>query len=120
MARILVVDDSSIVRRNLKTILLRGGHHVVAEAENGMQAISEYERHNPDLITMDITMPLMDGVQAVKKIVNTYPQAKIIMVSAIDQKSMVLAALQNGAKHYILKPFDPEKVIASVEAVLKI
>lgn len=119
MARILVVDDSTIVRRNLKTILLKGGHHVVAEAENGMQALSECEKHKPDLITMDITMPLMDGVQAVKKIMDTYPTAKIVMVSAIDQRSMVLSAIQNGAKHYILKPFDPEKVIAAVDAVLK-
>ncbi|MDD3852637.1 MAG: response regulator [Syntrophomonadaceae bacterium] len=120
MARIMIVDDSQIVRRNLKTILSKAGHEIIAEAENGMQAFYEYEKHKPDLITMDITMPLMDGVEAVKRIMTVYPQAKIIMVSAIDQKNMVLAAIQTGAKHYILKPFDPDKVIASVNAVLGI
>jgi len=118
MARILIVDDSTIVRRNLKTILTRAGHEVVAEAENGIQAYREYENHKPDLITMDITMPLMDGVVAVKKIVNEYPDAAIIMVSAIDQKSMVMTAIEYGARHYIIKPFSPDKVIDSVNAVL--
>ncbi len=118
MAKILIVDDSSIVRRNLKTILTRAGHEIIAEAENGMQAYNEYTKNKPDLVTMDITMPLLDGVRAVKKIMTTYPEARIIMVSAIDQKNMVLAAIQNGAKHYILKPFDPDKVIAAVNAVL--
>lgn len=118
MAKILIVDDSTIVRRNLKTILTRAGHEIVAEAENGLQAYREYENHKPDLITMDITMPLMDGVVAVKKIMGDYPEAAIIMVSAIDQKSMVMAAVENGARHYIIKPFSPDKVIASVNAVL--
>lgn len=118
MAKILIVDDSTIVRRNLKTILTRAGHEIVAEAENGLQAYREYENYKPDLITMDITMPLMDGVIAVKKIMNDYPEAAIIMVSAIDQKSMVMAAIENGARHYIIKPFSPEKVLASVDAVL--
>lgn len=118
MAKILIVDDSTIVRRNLKAILTRAGHEIVAEAENGLQAYREYESHKPDLITMDITMPLMDGVVAVKKIVGDYPEAAIIMVSAIDQKSMVMAAIENGARHYIIKPFSPDKVIASIDAVL--
>jgi len=120
MARILIVDDSSIVRRNLKTILTRAGHEIIAEAENGMQAYNEYAKNKPDLVTMDITMPLLDGVRAVKKIINDYPQARIIMVSALDQKNMVIAAIQNGAKHYILKPFEADKVIAVVGAVLDI
>ena len=118
MARILIVDDSKIVRRNLKTILSKEGHEIIAEAENGMQAYHEYEKYKPDLVTMDITMPLLDGVRAVKKIMTSHPEARIIMVSAIDQKNMVIAAIQNGAKHYILKPFDPDKVIAAVNAVL--
>jgi two-component system chemotaxis response regulator CheY len=120
MAKILIVDDSKIVRRNLKTILSKEGHEIIAEAENGMQAYHEYEKYKPDLVTMDITMPLLDGVRAVKKIMTTHPEARIIMVSAIDQKNMVIAAIQNGAKHYILKPFDPDKVIAAVNAVLDI
>ncbi len=118
MARILIVDDSKIVRRNLNTILSKAGHEIIAEAENGMQAYHEYTKYKPDLVTMDITMPLLDGVRAVKKIITADPDAKIIMVSAIDQKNMVISAIQMGAKHYILKPFDPVKVIAAVNAVL--
>lgn len=120
MARILIVDDSKIVRRNLNTILSKAGHEIIAEAENGMQAYHEYIKYKPDLVTMDITMPLLDGVRAVKKIITADPDAKIIMVSAIDQKNMVISAIQMGAKHYILKPFDPVKVIAAVNAVLGI
>lgn len=120
MARILIVDDSKIVRRNLNTILSNAGHEIIAEAENGIQAYHEYGKHKPDLVTMDITMPLMDGVRAVKKIITADPDAKIIMVSAIDQKNMVMTAIKTGAKHYILKPFDPVKVIAAVNAVLGI
>jgi len=118
MARILIVDDSKIVRLNLNTILSKAGHEIIAEAENGMQAYHEYIKYKPDLVTMDITMPLLDGVRAVKKIITADPDAKIIMVSAIDQKNMVISAIQMGAKHYILKPFDPVKVIAAVNAVL--
>ena len=118
MARILIVDDSKIVRLHLNTILSKAGHEIIAEAENGMQAYHEYTKYKPDLVTMDITMPLLDGVRAVKKIINDYPQARIIMVSALDQKNMVIAAIQNGAKHYILKPFEADKVIAVVNAVL--
>lgn len=120
MARILIVDDSKIVRRNLNTILSKAGHEIIAEAENGMQAYHEYIKYKPDLVTMDIAMPLLDGVRAVKKIITADPDAKIIMVSAIDQKNMVISAIQMGAKHYILKPFDPVKVIAAVNAVLGI
>ena len=120
MARILIVDDSKIVRRNLNTILSKAGHEIIAEAENGMQAYHEYTKYKPDLVTMDITMPLLDGVRAVKKIITADPDAKIIMVSAIDQKNMVISAIQMGAKHYILKPFEADKVIAAVDAVLGI
>jgi YesN/AraC family two-component response regulator len=118
MAKILVVDDSSIMRRNLSTILTEAGHNVVGEAANGESAYKEYERLQPDLVTMDITMPILDGIGAVKKILKYYPEANIIMISALDQKQMVLAAVQNGAKHYIIKPFAAEKVAAVVNEVL--
>lgn len=118
MSRILVVDDSAIARRNLRTILTKAGHTIVSEAENGMQGYREYAMHQPDLVTMDITMPVMDGVAAVQKIVGDYPDAKIIVISAIDQKPMVMKAVAAGAKHYILKPFQPEKVIAAVNLAL--
>lgn len=119
MAKILVVDDSSIMRRNLSAILTSAGHDVIAEASNGEQAVKEYKRAKPDLVTMDITMPELDGIAAVKKIISLDPDAKIVIISALEQKFMVLSAIQNGAKHYIIKPFIPDKVIAVVNAVLK-
>jgi len=118
LARVLVVDDSSIMRRNLSAILTKAGHTIVAEAVNGELGVKEYEKHKPDLVTMDITMPVMDGIGAVKKIISYDPDALIIMISALDQKFMVLTAIQNGARHYIIKPFSSDKVIAVVDEVL--
>lgn len=119
MARVLIADDSIIMRKNLKSILTEAGHTVVAEASNGIQAYSEYEKFTPDLVTMDITMPILDGLQAVKKIIRSFPDAKIIMISAFDQKNMVFQALETGAKHYIMKPITPEKVLSVVNEVLQ-
>ncbi|HEX2953913.1 MAG TPA: response regulator [Bacillota bacterium] len=118
MARILIVDDSGMMRRNLSLILKRAGHTIVAEAANGTQAYVEYDLNKPDLVTMDITMPGMDGLQAVQKIIGSFPDAVIIMVSAIGEKHHIIEAVGYGAKHYILKPFSPEKVIAVVNEVL--
>ncbi len=120
MARILVVDDSSIMRRNLSSILIRAGHTIAAEAINGEHAFKEYEKTKPDLVTMDITMPILDGMGAVKKIIQYDPDARIIMISALDQKFMVLTAIQKGAKHYIIKPFSPDKVLSVVNEVLRL
>lgn len=120
MSTVLIVDDSSMARRNLKNILISAGHTVLAEATNGVQAFVEYENHKPDFVTMDITMPILNGIDAAKKILNSYPDAKIIIVSALNQKLMILEALQNGAKHYIVKPFSYEKVIEVVNEVLNI
>lgn len=120
MARILVVDDSAIMRKNLKTILEKAGHTVVGEAINGGQAHLMYRSHYPDLVTMDITMPNVNGIEAVKIIRKEFPEAKIIMISALDQRSMVLEALREGAKHYIIKPIDPETVSKVVNKVLGI
>lgn len=119
MARIIIVDDSAVMRRTLSLILKEGGHEIVAEAPNGIQAFNHYENHHPDLITMDITMPLSDGLESTEKIIAKYPQAKIIMISALNQKNKVFEALKLGAKHYILKPFTPEIVLATVHSVLK-
>lgn len=118
MANILIVDDSSIARRNLSTILTNAGHNVVAEVSNGESAYREYEKYTPDIVTMDITMPILDGIDALKKILKYYPDANIIMVSALDQKNMVLSAIQYGARHYIIKPFTAEKVTTIVDEVL--
>ncbi len=119
MAKILIVDDSILMRRNLKALLTEAGHEVIAEAANGMEAFREYGLKQPDLVTMDITMPVMSGIDAVKKIIDVYPDAKIIMVSALDQKSMVFDAIQNGAKHYLLKPITLESLFATIAEVLK-
>lgn len=118
MARILIVDDSLIMRKNLRDILIEAGHKVAGEVSNGKQALKIYKKVNPDLITMDITMPIMDGIEASKLIVDDNPEAKIIIVSALDQKRKVFEALKNGAKHYIFKPITKEKVLKIVDEVL--
>ncbi|WP_339329283.1 response regulator [Cohnella caldifontis] len=120
MAKILIVDDSVIMRRNLKSMLVQAGHTIVGEASDGVEAYREYARLLPDLVTMDITMPVMNGIDAVKKIMATYPEANIIMISALDQRNMVFEAIQNGAKHYILKPVTVEKILETIDEVLKI
>lgn len=120
MATVIIVDDSSMARRNLKNILISTGHTVLAEATNGVQAFVEYENHKPDFVTMDITMPILNGIDGTKKILRSYPNAKVIIVSALNQKLMILDALQNGAKHYIVKPFSCEKVIEVVNEVLQL
>jgi DNA-binding NarL/FixJ family response regulator len=119
MARILIVDDSILMRRNLRTLLTEAGHKVVAEASNGMEAYKEYSKHEPELVTMDITMPVMSGIDSLKKILATYPKANVIMISALDQRNMVFEAIQSGAKHYILKPITMDKILKTVDDVLK-
>ncbi|MGE5676536.1 MAG: response regulator [Pseudomonadota bacterium] len=118
MAKVLVVDDSSIMRRNLSAILENAGHTIVGEAANGETGVMEYKLRRPDLVTMDITMPLLDGINAVKQIIEFDPDAQVIMISSLDQKRMVLTALKNGARHYIIKPFTPEKVLDVITEVL--
>lgn len=120
MARILIVDDSLIMRRNLKTILSEAGHTIIAEASNGAQACLEYKRHLPDLVTLDITMPFMNGVDALKKIISEHPEAKIIIISCTSNNKIILEAMQCGAENYVLKPFTVEKVIGVVNQVLRI
>ena len=114
----MVVDDSAIMRKNLTTILTQAGHTVVGEAINGGQAHLLYRTHMPDLVTMDITMPGVNGIEAVKLIKKDFPDAKIVMVSALDQRNMVLEALKLGAKHYIVKPITAETVISIINKVL--
>lgn len=119
MARILIVDDSIIMRKNLEYIFKQDGHEVVGQAINGKQAVSMYEELRPDLVTMDISMPMMSGTDAVSEIIKLDPCAKIVMISAINQKQMVFEAIKNGAKHYIVKPIEAENVRKTINAVLK-
>lgn len=109
MANILIVDDSIVMRKNLSLILRNAGHEIVGEATNGRQAVTLYQELQPDLVTMDISMPILSGVEAVKRIFKYDPKAKIIMISAVNQKKMVFNALNSGAKHYIVKPIEQKK-----------
>ena len=114
MARILVVDDAAFMRMMLKDILGKGGYEVVGEAENGLKAVDKYKELTPDLVLMDITMPEMNGIDAVKNIKAMDPGAKIVMCSAMGQQAMVLEAIQAGARDFIVKPFQADRIIEAV------
>lgn len=118
MARILIVDDSIVARNNLKTILAGADHDIVAEASDGEAGFEKYTELKPDLVTMDITMPNLNGIECLKKIVATDPEAKVMMVSALGQGGKILEALNAGAKHYITKPFEADKVLEAISEVL--
>lgn len=118
MSRILVCDDSAFMRMMLKKLLVDKGHEIVAEAGDGKQAVQLYRQHKPDLVTMDITMPLMDGIEAVKHIHEEDPLARIIMVTAIGQRSVITDAIKAGASSFIIKPFDPEQVEETINKIL--
>jgi DNA-binding NarL/FixJ family response regulator len=119
MAKILVVDDSYIMRMKIKTMLTNAGHDVVGEASNGEQAIIEYTQKQPDIVTMDISMPVMDGVSALRMIMSKFPRARVIVISALEKKNMVLTALDSGARNYLLKPIDEVKLMKVIDNVLK-
>src|SRR5699024_115111 len=110
MARILITDDAAFMRMQLKSNLENLNHEIVGEAENGLEAIQKYKDLEPDLVTMDITMPEMNGVDAVKEIMKVNPKAKIVMCSAMGQQNMVLDAIKAGAKDFIVKPFTAERI----------
>jgi len=119
MPTIVIADDSILMRKNLRTIFSQAGYEVVAEAGNGKAAVKAYKDFRPDIMTMDITMPTMSGIDAVKEITSEFPEAKIIMITALDQKHMVFQAISNGAKHYIMKPFNVGQVLSVVKSVLE-
>lgn len=118
MARILVVDDSSMMRMRLTQILHELRYNVVGEAGNGREAIEKFRTLNPDLVTLDITMPEMDGITALGEIKKINPRAKVIMVSAMQQKEVITKALTMGANHYIIKPFNKTDIWRRLRAVL--
>ncbi|KLU65047.1 chemotaxis protein CheY [Desulfosporosinus acididurans] len=119
MSSVMIVDDAAFMRMMLKDILTKNGVTVAGEAENGAIAVEKYMELQPDLTIMDITMPEMDGLQAVKEIVKRDPKAKIIMCSAMGQQSMVIEAIQSGAKDFVVKPFQADRVIEAVTKALK-
>jgi len=115
---ILIVDDAAFMRMMIKDILTKNGYNVAGEAENGMKAIEKYKELKPDLVMMDITMPEMDGIQALKGIKAQEPGAMVIMCSAMGQQAMVIEAIQAGAKDFIVKPFQAERVTEAVKKVI--
>ncbi len=117
MASILIADDSPIMRKNLGFLLAKAHHEVVAEAANGIEAFTSYGEYLPDVVLMDITMPVMDGITAVKDIMKAFPDAKIIMISAIDEKHKVFEAIKSGARNYIIKPIRTEKLLSAISEI---
>ena len=115
---IMIADDSSLATKQLREILEQLGHNVIYTAKTGFDALENYPRINPDLVTMDITMPDMDGLSATKEIIQRFPDARIIMVTSHRQEHAVLDAIRFGAKGYIIKPFNAERLKAAIDQVL--
>lgn len=115
---ILICDDAAFMRMMIKDILTKNGYTVVGEAENGAKAVEKYAELKPDLVLMDITMPEMDGIQALKKIKEADPSATVIMCSAMGQQAIVIESIQSGAKDFIVKPFQADRVLEAVRKVV--
>ena len=114
---VLICDDAAFMRVMIKDILTKNGYEVAGEAENGLKAVEKYNETKPDLVMMDITMPEMDGIQALKSIKSAKPSQKCVMISAMGQQAMVIDAIKSGASDFIVKPFQPDRV---QEAILKV
>ncbi len=117
--KVLIADDAIFMRTMIRDILEKNGFEVVGEAGTGKEAVEKFQRLKPDLITMDIVMPEMGGIEAVKAIVKTDPNAKILMCSAMGQKALVIEAIQAGAKDFVVKPFQPSAVIEAISRILE-
>ncbi|MDI9611051.1 MAG: response regulator [Archaeoglobaceae archaeon] len=120
MVKVLVVDDTAFMRKLLKNILFSAGFDIAGEAENGKQAIDLYRELKPDIVTMDIVMPEMNGIDALKEIKKLDPNAKVVMCTAVGQEQMVKMAIKLGAKGYIVKPFQAPKVVEELRKVARI
>ncbi len=116
--RVLIVDDALFMRTMLRDIFESAGWQIVAEAENGEQAIEKYKIHQPDLVTMDIVMPELGGIDALKIILGDNPEARIVVCSALGQKNLIMDAVNAGAKDFIVKPFQSDQVLEVVERVI--
>ncbi len=120
MKRVLIVDDASVVRIMIKKVLQQNDFEIVGEAVNGKDALAKYKELKPDLVTMDITMPEADGIQATKDIIAFDENAKIVMLSGIDQKEMLWKAIKAGAASYIVKPFENDRILTTLNEVLNV
>lgn len=119
MAKVLIADDSAVARKSLRQIITSLGHVVVGEVANGSQAFVEYNKLKPDVVTMDLTMQGLGGAEATSKIIATYPAARIIVISAMEERHVVIDALERGARHFIIKPISTEKVASVLNNVLQ-
>ncbi|KKO18697.1 MAG: two-component system response regulator [Candidatus Brocadia sp.] len=117
MKKILVVDDSKVIRMVIKRLLTQHGYQIAGEAENGRAAFEKYKDLRPDAVTMDIIMPEVDGIQGLKDILSFDKQAKVIMISAIDQKESLLEAIRQGAADYVVKPFEDDRMVAAMKNI---
>ncbi|TXK77839.1 response regulator [Paenibacillus sp. N3.4] len=117
-AKIMIVDDGAFIRAMMKDILLNLQYEIVAEGSNGLEAVHLYKRFKPDLVTMDITMPEMDGIAALRQIIGIDPLAKVIMCSAMGQRNLIVESFQAGAKDFIVKPFNRDRIAEAVKRVL--
>jgi two-component system chemotaxis response regulator CheY len=118
MARVLVVDDAAFMRKMVSDVLTEGGHEVVGEAGNGIEAIARFQELRPEVMTLDITMPEMDGLSALRDIMELEPSARVVMCSALGQESKVLESIKLGAKDFVVKPFQPDRVLEAVGKAL--
>ncbi|RDW19571.1 two-component system response regulator [Oceanobacillus arenosus] len=118
MAKILIADDAKFMRITLSTMLSKDNHEIIGEAVNGEEAIKLFKELHPDIITMDITMPIVNGIDAIKEIIKLDEEAKIIVCSAIGQQKVVVEAIEAGAKDFIVKPFDEHSVLATINRIL--
>ena len=118
MARVLVVDDAAFMRKMVSDALTKGGHEVVGEAGNGVEAVAQYQALKPEVTTLDITMPEKDGLAALKEIIALDPAARVVMCSALGQESKVLESIKAGARDFVVKPFQPDRVIEAVGRAL--
>lgn len=118
MARILVVDDAKFMRMMVRDTVEKAGHTVIGEGGNGNEAVELYKKEKPDLVTLDITMPEKDGIEAVKEIIAFDPKANVVMVSAMGQQAMVMDAIRSGAKNFIVKPFQGQAILDAINKVI--
>ena len=118
MARVLVVDDAAFMRKMVSDALASGGHEIVGEAGDGAEAVARYQELRPEVTTLDITMPQKDGLEALREIIALDPSARVVMCSALGQESKVLESIKLGAKDFVVKPFQPDRVIEAVGKAL--